>query len=98
MDRVSLLLALAALAADPAPAQDEEREILSWTCSVAEQLDRNVHGSLSMIVKPDGTRGEMSYYVHWSSQPGYIAEQSLSWIWIPLDAAQLWKPDEIALR
>ncbi len=94
---MSLLLALAAIAADPAPAEEEEREILSWTCSVAEQTDGNVHGSLSMIVKPDGTREEMSYYVHWSTQPGYIGEQSMNWIWIPLDAAKLWKPDEIGL-
>ncbi len=94
---MSLLLALAAIALDPAPAEEEEREILSWTCSVSEQPDRNVHGSLSMIVKPDGSRGEMSYYVHWSSQPGYIAQQSMNWIWIPLDAAKLWKPDEIAI-
>ncbi|HEX8381707.1 MAG TPA: hypothetical protein VF619_14290 [Allosphingosinicella sp.] len=94
---MSLLLAFAALAADPAPAMEEEREILSWTCSVAEQPDRNVHGSLSMIVRPDGSRGEMSYYVHWSTQPGYIAQQSMNWIWIPLDAAKLWKPDEIAI-
>jgi hypothetical protein len=94
---MNLLLALVALAAPPAPAEEEEREILSWTCSVAEQLGRNVGGSLSMIVKPDGNRGEMSYYVHWSTQPGYIAEQSMNWIWIPLDAVKLWKPDEIGL-
>lgn len=94
---MSLLLTLAASALQPAPAGEEEREILSWTCSVSEQLDRNVSGSLSMIVKPDGTRGEMSYYVHWASQPGYIAQQSMNWVWIPLDAAKLWKPDEIGV-
>lgn len=94
---MNLLLALVALAAPRAPAQEEEREILSWTCSVAEQLDRNVRGSLSMIVKPEGSRGEMSYYVHWSAQPGHIAGQSMNWIWIPLDSVKLWKPDEIGL-
>ncbi|HEX8062729.1 MAG TPA: hypothetical protein VF535_05890 [Allosphingosinicella sp.] len=97
---MSLLLALAALFGDPAtaaPANEEEREILSWTCSVSEQLDRNVGGFLEMVVKPDGTRGEMSYYIHWASQPGYIAEQKMSWIWIPLDARKLWKPDGIEL-
>ncbi|HEU0134511.1 MAG TPA: hypothetical protein VFR28_06780 [Allosphingosinicella sp.] len=94
---MSLLLALAALAADPVQTAEEEREILSWTCSVAERPDRNVHGSLSIIVKPDGSRGEMSYYVHWSAQPGHSAQQSMNWIWIPLDAVKLWKPDEIEI-
>lgn len=92
-----LLLALAAIAQDPAPADEEGRELLSWTCTVAEQLDRNVAGSLDMKVEPDGTRGEMSYYVHWATQPGYIAQQRMSWIWIPLESTKLWKPDEIGL-
>ena len=94
MSAAALLLAtLASAQAVPA----EERPLESWTCTVSEQLDHNVSGMLQMMVDPDGTRRELSYYVHWADQPGYIAEQSMSWIWIPLDAARLWKPDEIGL-
>lgn len=88
-----LLVAIASAQAVPA----EERPLESWTCTVSEQLDHNVSGMLQMMVDPDGTRRELSYYVNWADQPGYIAEQSMNWIWMPLDAISLWKPDEIAL-
>ena len=91
------LLLLAAFAQAPSASAGEERPLESWTCTVKEQLDHNVSGMLQMMVDPDGTRRELSYYVHWADQPGYIAEQSMSWIWIPLDSAGLWKPDEIGL-
>lgn len=91
------LLLAAMLAQAPAQPREEERPLESWTCTVSEQVDGHVGGMLQMLVDPDGTRREMSFYVHWSSQPGYIAQQRMSWIWIPLDAARLWKPDEIEL-
>lgn len=93
----TFLLILATLAQAPAPAPAEDRPLESWTCTVSEQLDHNVSGMLQMLVDPDLTRRELSYYVNWADQPGYIAEQRMSWIWIPLDAARLWKPDEIGL-
>ena len=85
------------LAQAPVPAPVEERPIVSWTCTVSERLDDHVGGMLEMLVDPDGTRRELSYYVHWSDQPGYMARQRMSWIWIPVDAVRLWKPDEIEL-
>lgn len=91
------LLLAAMLAQAPAQAPEEERPLESWTCTVDERLDAHVGGMLQMLVDPDGTRREMSYYVHWSAQPGHMAEQKMSWIWIPFDAAKLWKPDEIEL-
>jgi hypothetical protein len=94
---VSALLLAALLVQAPAPAPEEERPLVSWTCSVSERLDDNVGAMLQMMAYPDGTRGEMSYYVHWSVKPGHMAEQMMSWIWIPLDSNRLWKPDEIEL-
>lgn len=85
------------LAQAPVQAPEEERPLESWTCTVSEQVDGHVAGMLQMLVDPDGTRREMSFYVHWSDQPGYMAEQQMRWIWIPLDAARLWKPDDIEL-
>lgn len=93
----AVFLLAATLAQAPAKAPEEERPIESWTCTVSERLDANVGGMLQMMVDPDRTRREMSYYVHWSVGPGHMAEQRMSWIWIPLDAARLWKPDEIEL-
>lgn len=90
-----LLLVAAMLSQAPAQAPVDERPLESWTCTVGERLDDNVGGMLQMLVDLDGTRREMSYYVNWSSQPGHMAEQRMSWIWIPLDAQRLWKPDEI---
>lgn len=93
-----LAAALALAAPEPAaPEPREERAVESWTCTVTEQLDHHVSGMLQMMVDPDGRRRDLSYYVHWADQPGYIAEQSMSWIWIPLDATRLWKPDEIGI-
>lgn len=48
-----------------------------------------------MLVYPDGTRRELAFYINWSDQPGYVAMQMASWLGIPQDAAQLWKPDKI---
>lgn len=92
MSAAFLLAALVAQA--PAPAPEEERPLESWTCTVSEKLDDHVGGMLQMMVDPDGTRREMSYYVSWS---GHTAGQQMSWIWIPIGAARLWKPDEILL-
>jgi hypothetical protein len=94
----AVLAGLLALSPAPAPAPapaEPERAIESWTCSVKEQLDQHVSGMLQMMVYPDGSRQGLSYYVSWADQPGYIAEQQMNWIWIPLDATKLWKPDEI---
>lgn len=86
---------IAAQAPEPAPTPEPARAIESWTCKVKEQLDHHVSGMLQMLVYPDGSRRQLSYYVNWADQPGYIAEQRMSWIWIPLDATRLWKPDDI---
>lgn len=50
-----------------------------------------------MVVDPDGTRHPPSLHVHWSTKPGHMGLQSMSWIGIPLEADRLWKPDEIEL-
>jgi hypothetical protein len=91
------LLFAAMLAQAPVRAPEEERPLESWTCTVSERVDGHVGAMLQMLVEPDGTRREMSFYIHWSNQPGYMALQRMRWIWIPLDAARLWKPDEIEL-
>ena len=87
------ILLLAALQAAP----EEERPLESWTCTVGEQLDHNVSGMLQLIVLPDGARREMSFYLNWAQQPGYIALQQARWVWIPLDSERLWKPDDFSL-
>ncbi|HEX8226065.1 MAG TPA: hypothetical protein VF605_19835 [Allosphingosinicella sp.] len=89
------LILAATFAQAQAQAPEEERPLESWTCTVSEQFGENVGGMLQMMVYPDAPRGEMSYYVHWSAKRGHMAEQRMSWIWIPLDAVRLWKPDEI---
>ena len=78
-------------------APEEERPLESWTCTVGEQADEHVSAMLQMIVLPDGTRRELSYYVSWAEQPGYMAMQQMRWVWIPLDAARLWKPDDFSI-
>jgi hypothetical protein len=93
---VSAALLLAAILAQ-APAPEEERPLESWTCTVSERLGDHVGGMLQMVVDPDGTRHPPSLHVHWSTKPGYMGLQSMSWIGIPLDATRLWKPDEIEL-
>lgn len=95
MNAVLLLAVL--LVQTPAQAPREERPVESWTCSATERLGRNVGGLLQIQVDADGTRRQMSYYVHWSAGPGYAAEQRMGWIWIPLDSDRLWKPDEVEL-
>jgi hypothetical protein len=72
------------------------RPIESWTCTAREQLDQHVSGMLQMLVYPDGGRRQLSFYINWSVQPGHMAEQQVSWVGIPPNAVQLWKPDEIA--
>lgn len=90
-----LLLAVLSLATPTDPSAQTARAVESWTCTVNEQLDQNVSGMLQMLVYPDGTARELSYYVNWASRPGYMAEQQMNWIWIPIDATRLWKPDAI---
>jgi hypothetical protein len=94
---VALALSLLIIAPPPAPPPEPERAVASWTCFANEQVDQHVSGMLEMIVTPDGRRASLSYYVNWSQQPHYIAEQQMRWVWIPLDATKLWKPDEIGL-
>jgi hypothetical protein len=81
----------------PAPPAREQGPLESWTCTVNERLDRNVGGMLQMLVDPDGARRELSYYVSWSEKPGYMAMQQMRWVWIPLDATRLWKPDDFTI-
>lgn len=89
-------LLLAAILAQ-APAPEEERPLESWTCTVSEGGDSQVRGMLQMMVDPDGSRRDLSFYIHWSPKPGHIAMQGMSWIGIPLDSDRLWKPDDIEL-
>ena len=96
MSAAFLLAAMLAQAPAQAP-QEEERPLESWTCTVSERLGENVGGMLQMVVEPDGTRRPADLHVHWSTKPGYMALQSMSWIGIPLDADRLWKPDDIEL-
>jgi hypothetical protein len=98
-----LALAAAALApaepppAAPAPPVEERGPLESWTCTVGERLDQHVGGMLQMLVDPDGTRRALSFYVSWSEKPGYMALQQMRWVWIPLDATRLWKPDDFTI-
>jgi len=93
-------LALALAPAPPAPppaAPAPERKVESWTCTVQEQLDDHVSGMLYVMVSPTGERSGLSYQVNWSEKPHFMALQQMNWIWIPLDATALWKPDDIQL-
>lgn len=90
------LLTLAAVIASVQPSSPPPPVIESWTCTVKEQLDRNVSGMLQVLVYPSGERRELSFQINWSAQPGYMAEQQLSWVGIPPAAVTLWKPDKIA--
>ena len=65
-----------------------------WNCSVFEQVDSNVSAYLETLVdEPGPLKRHVDFYVSWAQQPGYMAEQQLSWVGIPQDAVRLWKPD-----
>ena len=93
----AVLVPAEAQPAAPVPPVEEHGPLESWTCTVNERLDRNVGGMLQMLVDPDGTRRELSFYLSWSEKPGYMAMQQMRWVWIPLDATRLWKPDDFTI-
>jgi len=80
---VALALSLLLTAPPPAPPPEPPRAVMSWTCFAGEQIDQHVSGMVEMLVYPDGSRDSLSYYLNWAQQPRYMAEQQMSWVWIP---------------
>jgi hypothetical protein len=68
----------------------------AWSCAAGEQLDTNISGLLEMEVDDEGRKQPPYFVINWSKQPGYAAEQQMSWLGIPVDAELLWKPDRYA--
>lgn len=64
-----------------------------WHCSAHAQIDNHLSAYLETVLSdPPGGR-HADFYISWAQQPGYIAEQQLTWIGIAPDETRLGKPD-----